>query len=576
MAFSIHGIYVSKGIALGKSFLWKKNQPNIEKKHLADDLIDDEIERFNQALNKTQNDLHAIALKLPSSTTADVSEFVDAHLLMLKDFNLSSIPIKLIRENKCNAEWALNCQRKVLLSIFDEMDDAYLKTRKDDVNHVINSVQQNLHDGSNDYNDFYDVNLKHKIVIAEDFSPAEIILMHQQGIGAFVTEYGGYISHTAILARSFGLPAIVGVKNICHYIGDNERLVVDGFNGVVFSETDELVENYFINRINEEKLVKQTLAKLVDSTISTQDAVSVKLNANIEGLNDISSVKKLNADGVGLYRTEFLFLNRQDIPGEEEQVENYVAAITALAGKPLVLRTLDIGGDKTITPDYIESTANPALSLRAIRLCLNDLKYFLPQIRAILRASATGPVQLMVPMLTNLNELKRVNVIIDQAKSELSSEGYEFDEKIKIGGMIEVPAAALLADAFAKELDFLSIGTNDLIQYTLAIDRMDDKVNYLYDPSHPAVLQLIKKIIDAGEKHQIPVTMCGDMAGDVDYIRLLLGLGLREFSMSPSSLLEVKQIVKNTDISKIKSICHDLLTTYEHDKIRQSINGLNS
>ena len=494
---------------------------------------------------------------------------------MLDDATLVTTPVDLIRERGCNAEWALKLQRDAVVDVFEQMNDAYLRTRRDDVDHVINRIQRILMD-DNDQEDAHNVGvpMDNAIVLAYDLTPAEAVLLEHQGISAFATECGGPLSHTAILARSMQIPALVGTHGLQRYIRDGETIILDGLQGVLIAGADEQTLDYYRERQELEYQRQLELARLTDTPAITRDGMPITLMANIELPEDIDAVSRESASGVGLYRTEFLFMNRSKPPDEDEQYDVYVSVIEALKGKPLTIRTLDMGADKQVD-DGNRSCSNPALGLRAIRLCLKNHSLFKPQIRAILRASAQGPVRLMIPMLSNTRELHQVLSLINDTKNALQRESLAFSPDIKIGGMIEVPAAALCAAEFASHMDFLSIGTNDLIQYTLAIDRVDEEVNYLYDPLHPAVLRLIKMTIDAGAAASIPVSMCGEMAGDPRYTRLLLGMGLSEFSMHHTSLQEVKRVINSSTITALIPLVQELLDNTKADHIPSRVDLLN-
>ncbi|HRX72195.1 MAG TPA: phosphoenolpyruvate--protein phosphotransferase, partial [Candidatus Competibacteraceae bacterium] len=390
-----------------------------------------------------------------------------------------------------------------------------------------------------------------------------------------VTEYGGPLSHTAILARSLGIPAVVGVRNARGYLGHDEPVIVDGRQGVILIGLDERILRYYRHKQREERRQQRELSKLKGKPAITRDEVTIGLYANIELPEDATAVRDVMADGVGLYRTEFLFMNRADAPDEEEHLASYLHVIKTLEGSPITIRTADLGADKQVDGGRGGPvTTNPALGLRAIRMCLKDLGMFRPQLRAILRASAHGPVRMMIPMLSNIHEVFQVLRLVDETKQELRERGLAFDERLPIGGMIEVPAAAVCAAQFARYMDFLSIGTNDLIQYTLAIDRVDDEVNYLFDPLHPAVLTLIHHTIRSGQKVGIPVSLCGEMAGDSRYARLLLGLGLTEFSMHPTGLLEIKKVIQDSHVGELKEIARRLLRTTDIEKYAEILKDI--
>ncbi|MEW8314091.1 MAG: phosphoenolpyruvate--protein phosphotransferase [Candidatus Thiodiazotropha endolucinida] len=545
------GINTSREVAIGDVYLLQQGIPEVTHREISEDLIQSEIERFENALHITSNHLRLVREQIPTNTALDISEFIDTHLLMLEDYAISQATINLIRENLFSAEWALQVRRDELVRVFDEMDDPYLRTRKDDLDHVVGQVQFVLAGGKPQQQS----GLNGRIVVAKDLTPAETIMMKNQGVVAFVTEFGGPLSHTAILARSLGIPAVVGIHQATSLFRHGEQLVVDGAQGVVLADPTPRILDYYHQRIEERRLREEELRRRVDLPALTIDGEQIFLHANIELPEDIETTLNNRADGVGLFRTEFLFMNRPTPPMEEEQLEAYSEAVKGLGGIPLTIRTLDLGMDKTtgsITDSGCMPAINPALGLRAIRLCLKEPELFMPQLRAILRASAEGPVRLMLPMLSGIQELKQALRMIERTKEELRNADLPFDADIPIGGMIEVPAAALAADSFARHLDFLSIGTNDLIQYTLAVDRMDEEVNFLFDPLHPSVLLLIQLTIDAANRAGIPVSMCGEMAGEPRYARLLIGMGLRELSMQPSALLEARELVRQSSLSTLQ------------------------
>ena len=562
MTISLQGVSVSRGVAIGQVHIVQRDQLDVHEYKIRKTQLDDEILRFNDAIALSRQQLRAIRDHIPVSTSVDISAFLDTHLLMLEDVTLAEEPKRIIKERLCNAEWALKLQRDALVNVFNEMADSYLSTRRDDVDHVVNRILRVLLNQKPLLHEVPNNNIKNRIIIADDLTPSDTVLMQHYGIAAFATEYGGPTSHTAILARSLGIPAIIGLHNAHRFIKNDDMVIVDGSTGVVLVDPDRSTKSYYEKSKRDEKRYYVSLGKLKNAPTQSKDGISIMLMANIELPKDFESVRDVGAKGVGLYRTEFLYMNRETPPDEEEHYETYLNVLKALRGLPLTIRTLDLGADKQVDGAGNQTghvRSNPALGLRAIRLCLKEPELFRPQLRAMLRASAHGPVRIMIPMLTNIQEMQQVLQMIDDLKKELDNQLIKYDTDIKIGGMIEVPAAAICADIFAKKLDFLSIGTNDLIQYTMAIDRVNDEVNYLYDPLHPAVLRLIKTTIDAGKKAGIPVSMCGEMAGEKEHTQLLLGLGLREFSVHTSALLEVKKIINNTDISELKTLTKKVL-----------------
>jgi len=551
MTFSFHGIGASKGIAIGKVHIVTRGIVEVPEYTLKKSGVENEVARFKKAIEGARADLGAIKDQIPPDTAADIAAFIDTHLLMLNDSAITEAPIKLIRDERRNAEWALKVQRDALVSVFEAMNDNYLRTRKDDIDHVVNSVQMRLmHTDTSMPRS--DGSFAGKIVFADDLTPADTVLMQRQGVTALVTEYGGPNSHTAILARSLRIPAVVGLHNAGPFLRENDTLIIDGRQGVVLVDPDEQMTRHYQKLQREIDRIDVARRKLRYAPTITSDGEAIVLQANVELPADLDTAVQVGAQGIGLYRTEYLFMNREQAPDEEEQYQAYTEVVRAGEGAPVTIRTLDLGADKQVdgTRPGAPMTSNPALGLRAVRLCLKDPGLFRPQLRAILRASAHSPVRLMIPMLSTTSELAQVLDIIRTCRRELDAEGQPYDKNLPIGAMIEVPAAAICADIFARELDFLSIGTNDLIQYTIAIDRVDDEVNYLYDPLHPAVLRLIQMTIRSGQKMGIPVAMCGEMAGDARYTRLLLGMGLKEFSVHPNALLEVKQVITESRVSE--------------------------
>ena len=573
MSLALSGIGVSRGVAIGKAHIILRGSIEVLESAIPAHLIEDEITRFLGAVDSARQQLQAIQKRIPANTGVDIASFIETHLLMLDDATLVTTPVDLIREHHCNAEWALKLQRDAVVSVFERMDDAYLRTRRDDIDHVINRIQRVLLDSYQADEHGENIAMDNTIILAYDLTPAETVMLEHQGVKAFATECGGPLSHTAILARSMQIPAMVGTHGLQRYIHDGETVILDGLQGVLIAGADEQTLDYYREQQQKELQRQVELDRLVETPAVTRDGTTVRLMANIELPEDIDAVSRTNANGVGLYRTEFLFMNRPEPPDEEEQYDCYVSVIEALKGKPLTIRTLDMGADKQ--PDGNTGCSNSALGLRAIRLCLKNRAQFTPQLRAILRASAHGPVRLMVPMLSNTSELQQVLALINDTKIALQRESLAFAPDVQIGGMIEVPAAALTAADFASHLDFLSIGTNDLIQYTLAIDRLDDEVNYLYDPLHPAVLRLIKITIDAGKAAGIPVAMCGEMAGDPHYTRLLLGMGLSEFSMHHTALSEVKNVIHSSSIAALIPLVQELLDNTCAGRIPEQVELLN-
>ncbi len=578
---ALYGNGVGYGIAIGTARVMRKPDPDIPSYDIAPENIEQEVERLKQAIRNAARRLAAIDAQLPATGVSEIRGILNAHSLMLDDPMLSQEPAAIIREQGINAEAALQRHANHLERIFSEIDDPYLSSKSVDVVQVINRIQGALMDeqddpGASPEGENAEGMIKAEIIVANDLTPADTIELNKHHIRGFVTNLGSPISHTAILAKSLKIPAIVGLHGGIRYLHTGDPLIIDGKRGVVLADPDEATLEAY--RIRREKILRrsQELEALVGETATTLDGIEVALNSNIELPEEVLESESLNAAGVGLYRTEFLYMNRAEIPDEEEQYRKYSQVLNQTT-RPVTFRTLDIGGDKPVEGISVNNLiTNPALGRRAIRLCLHDLALFKPQLRAIYRAAVHGRVKLLVPMLSNMDELDQLFFLLDEVREELRFQGFDYDPDVPVGGMIEVPAAAVAADLFADKLDFLAIGTNDLIQYTLAIDRVDDEVNYLYDPLHPSILRLIKTTINAGKAARIPVSMCGEMAGNVRYTRVLLGMGLRDFSMDPSAILEVKRQTRLTDTTKIRPLVKRLLNTADQKQVKQLIDEINA
>lgn len=565
MSVWLSGIGVARGIGIAR-VLRLHGDLEVPQRSLADTEIEAEIVRYGGAHDRAKEQLHTIRAQIPPGTPGEIAAFIDTHLLMLDDRALTDAVVATIRQHSINAEAALVRQRDALVRVFEQMDDAYLRTRKDDVQHVCARILRVLlkleRSAAEAAADSAAGHAEPAVIVADDITPADIILLSQHGVAAIVTEYGGPLSHTAILARSLSIPAIVGVHGARRLLRDGETAIIDGDQGHVLADPDAQALDFFQAKRARLQADRAALAGLRHRPAVSRDGVPIRLYANIEMSEDAAHAARLGAEGVGLYRTEFLYMNRKDLPGEEEQYEAYARVVAAVRG-PITIRTLDLGADKQVdSGSRLGPTPNnPALGLRAIRLCLKEPELFRTQVRALLRASAHGNVQIMLPMISSAQEFRQAQQLIEQARQQLLAEGYAVADHVPLGAMIEVPAAALAAGALARHAEFFSIGTNDLIQYTLAIDRVDDEVNYLYDPLHPAVLRLIRMTIEAGERAGRPVAMCGEMAGDPKYTRLLLGLGLTTFSMTPEAVLEVKRIIIESDVGALRAQTLQCLAT---------------
>jgi phosphotransferase system enzyme I (PtsI) len=494
--------------------------------------------------------------------------------MLLDDAAFTTVPREIIEERRCNAEWALRIQLDELSAQFDEIEDPYLREREEDVRQVAERLLEALA-GTKRRIAVKPSREDAAILVARDLSPADVILFREHPFAAFITDLGGATSHTAIMARSLNIPAIVALHHGRSMIREDELIVIDGTQGVVIVNPDKHVLAEYRLKQNEARLEREKLKRLKSAPTATLDGTMVQLFANIELPSDVEAVRASGATGIGLFRSEFLFMNRRDMPDEDEQFEAYKDVVEGMKGMPVTIRTLDIGADKPLEGQE-HTTVNPALGLRAIRYCLSEPHVFNAQLRAILRASRYGKVMILIPMLSTWAEITQTLLAVAAAKEQLRADGVKFDEYVPLGGMIEVPAAAIALPMFIRKLDFLSIGTNDLIQYTLAIDRSDDAVAHLYDPLHPAILSLLAGVIRTAQQHEKPVAVCGEMAGDVDLTRLLLGFGLRNFSMHPAHVLSVKQRVLATSLQDTAPIVARILKTEEPEKMLALMEKLNA
>jgi len=576
MNFVLHGHAVSGGITVGYAHLVSTARLEVAHYEVAEDAVEAEVTRFDRAMKIAQDELYELKAHIPADAPAELEAFLNLHRMILNDSALAQVPRELIRSRRSNAEWALVQQMERLCERFDEIDDPYLRERKADVQQAVERVLKAMLGGQAIAEPALTEEQK-LIVVAHDLSPADMILFKRHHFGGFVTDVGGVTSHTAIVARSLGIPALVGLHHARQTISEGELLIVDGVQGLLVVNPDPLVLAEYRGRQSQLKAERQTLKRLKKTPAATLDGTPVELYANIELPQDMAEVLEAGADGVGLFRTEFMFLNRKDLPAEEEQFEAYRQVAQAMQGRPVVLRTLDIGADKAMNGGGGQHTMpNPAMGLRAIRFCLAEPQMFLTQLRAILRASHYGKVRILLPMLAHAHEIDQTLTLIAQAKQQLDERGLPYDRGVEIGGMIEIPAAALSLPIFMRRLNFLSIGTNDLIQYTLAIDRTDDAVAHLYDPLHPAVLTLVANTIQTATRGGMPVAVCGEMAGDLQLTRLLLGLGLRNFSMHPSQLLPTKERILRTNLAEVQALAQRVLRNSDPDKTRDLLAQLNA
>ena len=576
MTFSIHGLAVARGVAIGRAVLVASSRVDVAHYFIAADQVGQEIERLRVARDEVVEELQRLQRDMPRDAPHELGALLDVHLMLLQDEELTAGVRHWIEERFYNAEWALTSQLEVIGRQFDEMEDPYLRERKADMEQVAERVlaslkgtkvnlaqvrpvprpQQELH-----LEDTQDVPL---VLVAHDLSPADMLQFKQSVFAGFVTDVGGKTSHTAIVARSLDIPAVVGARTASQLVRQDDWVIIDGDAGVVIVDPSPIILSEYGFKQRQAEVERERLVRLKYTPAVTLDGEKIELLSNIEMPEDTEAALAASSVGVGLFRSEFLFMGRDhQLPDEHEQYRAYCRAIEGMNGLPVTIRTVDVGADKPLDATRHDAAhLNPALGLRAIRWSLADPSMFLTQLRAILRAAAHGKVNLLVPMLAHLSEIRQTLALIEQARQELDREGLVHGP-VRVGAMIEVPAAALSVRMFLQHFDFLSIGTNDLIQYTLAIDRADESVAHLYDPLHPAVLRLVADTIAEGQRQGKPVSVCGEMAGDVGMTRLLLGLGLRSFSMHPSQILAVKQKIVRSDTRRLREWAQQVLSSEE-------------
>jgi phosphoenolpyruvate-protein phosphotransferase (PTS system enzyme I) len=575
MSFVLHGVGVCNGIAIGHAHLVSRAKLEPAHYEIPATQVAEECARYEGATGAVRAELEEVRASVPPTAPAEFAAFIDLHLTILDDATLSVTPCRIIEAEQCNAEWALKVQMDALLAQFDEIDDPYLRERKADVVQVVERIMKAL-SGQPGYVPPPPADAREsRILVAHDLSPADVVQFKPHQFASFITDVGGATSHTAVVARSLNVPCIVALHNARQLIRENELVIVDGTQGVVIVDPDAHILAEYELRQHQFEIDRQKLKRLRDTRPVTLDGVAVELQANIESPGDVAAARENGAMGVGLFRTEFLFLNRGTPPDEDEQFEAYRKAAQGMDGLPVTIRTYDLGADKQ--EDGAEASAtNPALGLRAIRLSLTEPQRFLMQLRAMLRASHYGRVNILIPMLMNATEVDQVLQMVAQAKASLDEQKQPYDREVKVGGMVEIPAAAFSLGILTRKLDFLSVGTNDLIQYMLAVDRTDDAVAHLYDPLHPAVLNLLAHIFRTAAKADVPVALCGEMAGDIRLTRLLLALGLRQFSMHSAHLLDVKQHILTTSLQDIRALGMKMLRTEDPEKLRSLLERLNA
>ncbi len=574
----LSGIAISPGIIIGKVKLIDRKKMQDCIISIEDNEIDGEILRFREAVEKSKKQLLKIKDRAFQNEKKDHFYIIDAHLMMLDDQMLIEDTISNIRREKVNAEWALTMVVDELKKIFSNIDDMYMRERGGDVSYVGETILRNLVGKKQEKISKIDEKV---VIVAHDLSPADTAQMNKENIIGFATDIGGKTSHTAIIARALEIPAVGGLEDISVSVTTGDHIIVDGLTGkVIINPGDELFRDY-LDKQQKYQYKEKEIHKYSKLPAETLDGKRIHVAGNIEFVEEIPSLVNNGGEGVGLYRTEFLYMNRTELPSETDHLNIYKEVLEKVAPHPVTIRALDVGMDKIIPYFENHSELNPALGLRSIRFCLKEKDVFKTQLRAVLKASAYGKLRLMYPMISGVEEVFMANEVLNEAKIELDNEGIAYDKKIEVGIMIEVPSATVIADILAREVDFFSIGTNDLMQYSLAIDRINEQVAYLYEPLHPAILRTVKNVIDAGHKEGISVGMCGEMAGDPVYAVVLLGLGLDELSMSSVSIPRVKKLLRNINFEDAKMIAENVLTyssasdirTYLHDAIKSCLHG---
>ncbi len=575
ISFALHGVAAAPGIAIARAQLVSNATLEVAHYDIAPEKVAAEKTRFDQAIAMVRAEFEDIHERMKSDDApAEFAAFLDVHWMILTDTQIAQEPKRLIEEQACNAEWAVTQQMNTLVEQFEQFEDTYLRERANDVVQVVERIVKALMGKASDLPKGDAMHAS--ALVAHDLSPADVIHFKENAFAAFVTDAGGATSHTAIVARSLGIPAVVALHNARSLVREAELLIVDGDSGLVIVNPDAHVLAEYKLKQEAKKLEQKKLKRLVTTKAVTLDGTAIDLNANIELPTDLAGCLENGADGIGLFRSEFLFLHRDDLPTEDEQFEAYRTVVQGMAGRPVTIRTFDLGADKRMPGLGDRPSENPALGLRAIRLCLAEPKLFMTQLRAILRASAFGAIRILIPMIANAHEVSQTLAFIARAKAELTAQKIAFDQYIPVGGMVEIPATVISLPYFAEQLDFLSIGTNDLIQYTLAIDRTDDAVAHMYDSLHPAVVKLVAMAIRSAQKADTPIAVCGEMAGELRLTRLLLGFGLRNFSMHPKQLLTIKQRILTSTLSDCEAAANKILKTDDPVKINSTLARLNA
>jgi phosphotransferase system enzyme I (PtsI) len=556
MRLALPGQGASRGLALGRARVRLPQMLEIAEEIIAHELVDAELARLHVALDVARDELKGLRDRLHGALAHELGEFLDIHALILDDPELLHGLDALIRTGHYSAEYALKLQRDRLVSVFDGMEDPYFKSRREDIDHVIGRVRAALHRNPNEMHE----GLAGEIMVSDTVAPSELAQLQAQGVLAIVTSTGSTLSHSAILARSLHLPFVVGAHEALAHINDGDALMVDGFSGEVIREPAAADLRHYNQRKRALQREQKTLNRLRLAETRTLDGVDIALYANAESREDVAEAHSLGVAGIGLYRTEFLFLQRRELPDENEQFRVYRDVVLGMGGRPVTIRTLDLGADKALGSGLtLTDEPNPALGLRGVRLSLSQQPLFETQLRAILRASGYGPLRILIPMISRREEVIAVRATVKSLARDLRSAGHEIGESVDVGAMIEVPSAALALSTFIDAVEFVSIGTNDLVQYLLAADRNNEALGELSSPLHPAMLRLLREVIALGRARGIPVAVCGEMAGDIHYTRLLLALGLTDFSLHPSTLLEVRRVIRETDLGSLRRRVRSLL-----------------